>query len=252
MQPAVRRRKKTMRKRIIMGVAGTSLVLVGILAGFIISGGIPVFASRKSDDAARVSQATPGSATRYCQLYEQTLAKQLGVSESKLESANSAALQTVIEQMAKDGAITSQQEGKLLQMVQKYGSQPCSHLNQFAHWARGNHYQILAGARQNLVTSVASSLGISSSILESDLKAGQTIPEIAKAHNVSLSAVNAAYLGAVKSLLSQAVSKKEITQDESNTLYSRITASVNAGHYPLLGGAGGRCGCKRTASATGA
>ncbi|MGO8946526.1 MAG: hypothetical protein ACLQUY_02450 [Ktedonobacterales bacterium] len=241
-----------MRKRIIMRVAGASLVLVGILAGFIISGGIPVSASRNTDAATSVGQATPGSATSYCQLYEQTLAKQLGVSESKLESANSAALQTVIEQMAKDGKITSQQESKLLQMVQKYGSQPCSHLSQFAHWARGNNHQMLAGARQSIITSVAASLGISTSRLESDLKAGQTIPEIAKAHNVSLSAVNAAYLGAVKSLLSQAVSKGDITQDQSNTLYSRVTASVNAGRYPLLGGAGGRCGCKRTAPTTGA
>ena len=241
-----------MRKRIIMGVAGASLILVGIFAGFIVSGGIPVFASRNSDIAASVSQATPGNATSYCQFYEQTLAKQLGVSESKLESANSAALQTVIKQMAKDGTITSQQETKLLQTVQKYGSQPCSHLNQFAHWAKGNNHHSLAEARHSIMTPVAARLGISTSTLESDLKAGQTIPEIAKAHNVSLSAVNSAYLGAVKSLLSQAVSKKEITQDESNTIYSHVTASVNAGRYPLLGGAGGRCGCKRTVSATGA
>jgi hypothetical protein len=242
-----------MRKRIIMGVAGAGLVLVGILAGFILSGGVPVFASRNYATGASVSQATPGgNATSYCQLYIQTLANQLGVSESKLESANSVALQTVIKQMAKDGTITSQQESNLLQKVQQYGSAPCSHLNQFAHWARGNHYQMLAGARQSIVTAVAASLGISSSTLESDLKAGQTVPEIAKARNVSLSAVNAAYLGAVKSVLSQAVSKNEITQDESNTIYGHIAAAVNAGRYPLLGGASGRCGCKQAASTTGA
>ena len=241
-----------MRKRIIMVVAGASLFLVGIFAGFIVSGSIPVFASRNSDAAASVSQATPGNATHYCQLYEQTLAKQLGVSERKLESANSAALQTVIEQMAKDGTITSQQESKLLQRVQKYGSQPCSHLNQFAHWARGNNDQMLAKARQSILPPVAASLGISTSTLESDVKAGQTIPEIAKARNVPLSAVNLAYLGAVKSLLSQAVSKKDITQDESNLIYSHVTALVHAGRYPLLGGAGSRCGCKRAASTTGA
>jgi hypothetical protein len=227
-----------MRKRIIVGVAGASLVLVGILAGFIIGGSTPVFASRDSAESS-LSQATPGNATSYCQLYEQTLAKQLGVSESKLETANSAALQTVIKQMAKDGTITSQQESKLLQKVQKYGSRPCSHLNQFAHWASG-HHQMLAGARQSIMIPVAASLGISTSTLESDLKSGETIPEIAKARNVSLSAVNSAYLSAVKSLLSQAASKKEITQDESNTLYSRVAAAVNAGRYPLLEGAGGK------------
>jgi hypothetical protein len=223
-----------MRKRILMGVAGASLVLVGILAGFTIGGGIPVFASRNT--VASVTQATPGNATSYCHLYEQTLAKQLGVSESKLESANSAALQTVIQQMAKDGTITSQQESKLLQKVRQYGSQPCSHLNQLAHWAGGNH-QMLAGARQSIMIPVAASLGISTSTLESDLKAGQSIPEIAKARNVPLSAVNSAYLGEVKSLLSQAVSKNEITQDQANTIYTRVAAAVDAGRYPLLEGA---------------
>ena len=229
-----------MRKRIIMGIAGVGLVLVGILAGFIIGGGIPVFASRGSANAASVSQATSGNATSYCQLYEQTLANQLGVSESKLESANSAALQTVIKQMAKDGTISSQQESNLLQKVHQYGAQPCSHLNQFAHWAGGNYHQMLAGARQSIMIPVAASLGISTSTLESDLKAGQTIPDIAKARNVPLSAVNSAYLGAVKNLLSQSVSKNEITQDQATALYSHIAAAVDAGHYPLLEGPGGK------------
>jgi hypothetical protein len=227
-----------MRNRMIMGVAGAGLILVGILAGFIIGGSIPAFASR--DSAATVSQSTPGDATRYCQLYEQTLAMHLGVSESKLESANSAALQTVIKQMAKDGTITSQQESKFLQKVQDYGSQPCSHLNQFGHWAGGNYHQMLAQARQSIMVPVAASLGISTSTLESDLKAGQTIPEIAKARNVPLSAVNSAYLGEVKSLLTQAVSKNEITQDQATTVYSHVAAAVDAGHYPLLGGASGK------------
>jgi hypothetical protein len=87
---------------------------------------------------------------------------------------------------------------------------------------------------------VAASLGIPTSTLASELKSGQTIPEIAKARNVPLSTVNAAYLGEVKSLLSQAVSKNEITQDQSNAIYSRVTAAVNAGHYPLLEGADSR------------
>ncbi|MGO8949096.1 MAG: hypothetical protein ACLQUY_15905 [Ktedonobacterales bacterium] len=241
-----------MRKRIIMGVAGASLILVGVLAGFIISGGIPAFASKSANNAASVSQSTPSAANGYCQLYEQTLARQLNISPSALESANSAALKAVIEQMAKDGKITSQQETKLLQMVQQYSSQPCSHLNQFAHWANGNTLgslnQILAGGRQSIANAVATSLGITTSVLASDLKAGQTIPEIASGHGVTVGTVNTAYLGALKSLLSQAVSKGDITQDQSNTLYSQVTTSVNAGRYPLLGGfggAGGRFGGKR-------
>src|SRR5215472_5311259 len=84
---------ETMRKRIIMSVAGATLFLAGILAGVIISGGIPAFASNRTGGTANVSQSHSATATGYCQLYEQTLVSKLGVSESKLESANSAALQ---------------------------------------------------------------------------------------------------------------------------------------------------------------
>jgi hypothetical protein len=229
-----------MRKRIIMAVAGSILFLAGILAGVIISGSIPAFASKNTSSTVNVSQSHSSTATGYCQLYEQTLASKLGVSESKLESANSAALQAVITQMAKDGKLTSQQANMLAQLVQEYSSQPCSHINQLLKLAKGGNAgalnQILAGARQSVESAVAVSLGISTETLKSDLAAGQTIPQIAKANGKSLSAVNKAYLTSIQGLLSQAVSKGYLTQDQSNSLYSRVTAAVNAGHYPLLEG----------------
>jgi hypothetical protein len=229
-----------MRKRIIMAVAGSILFLAGILAGVLISGGIPAFASRNTNSTVNVSQSRSSTATGYCQLYEQTLASKLGVSESKLESANSAALQAVITQMTKDGKLTSQQASMLAQMVQEYSSQPCSHMNQLLKLAHGGNAgalnQILAGARQSVESAVATSLGISVGTLKSDLIAGQTIPQIAQGRHVSLSTVNKAYLTSIQGLLSQAVSKGYLTQDQSNSLYSRVTAAVNAGHYPLLEG----------------
>lgn len=241
-----------MRKRIIMGVGGAILFMAGILAGVIISGGIPAFASNNANNtntAASVSQSHTSSAAGYCQLYETTLAKQLNVSPSTLEKANSAALQAVIDQMAKDGKISSKQESILQQMLQQYSSQPCSHLSQIQQWAKGGSTgvpganngmlkQVLSGARQSIETPVAAALGIPTATLDSDLLAGQTIPEIAKTRSVLLVKVNQAYLGAVKGLLAQAVSKGYLTQDQSNALYSRVTASVNAGSYPLLGAGG--------------
>ncbi|MGO8949764.1 MAG: hypothetical protein ACLQUY_19350 [Ktedonobacterales bacterium] len=109
--------------------------------------------------------------------------------------------------------------------------------------------QILAGAQQSIVSPVASSLGISNQMLVSDLNAGQTIPEIANAHGVRLTTVNQAYLGAVQGLLSQAVSKGYLTQDQSNALYSRLTTSVSAGSYPLLGAGANRAAATPTTGA---
>ena len=229
-----------MSKRVILGVAGAVIFLAGILAGIIVSGGVPAFArSTSTTNAHSHSSSTPAG---YCQLYEQTLASKLNVSESKLESANSAALQTVINQMAKDGQISSKQQSLLQEAVQEYRTQPCSHLTQLLQLAKGKNLsagsaalqQVLAGARQSIETPVAAALGIPTATLNSDLAAGQTIPQIASTQHVSLSTVNKAYLGAVQTLLSQAVSNGYLTQSQSSALYNRITTAVNSGRYPLL------------------
>ena len=231
-----------MRNPIIMGVAAIALLIVGILAGMIISGGIPAFAAKgagSSNSGASVSQSPAASATGYCQLYVQTLAKKLGISESQLASDNSAALQTVITQMAKDGTITSKQESALEQALQQYGKEPCSHLGELAQLARGEYAgwkMALKEARQSIAAAVAVSLGITTQTLAADLKEGQTIPQIARARHVALSTVNSAYLGAVQKVLNQAVSNGDLTQTQANAVYSRITSAVSAGHYPLLGG----------------
>ena len=231
-----------MRNRIIMGVAAIALLLVGTLAGMVISGGIPAFAAKSagsSNSVASASQSVAASPSGYCQLYVQTLAKKLGISESQLASDNSAALQTVITQMAKDGTITSKQESALEKALQQYSKEPCSQLGELAQLARGEYAgwkMALKEARQSIAVSVAASLRITTQTLAADLKAGQTIPQIAAARHVTLSTVNSAYLGAVQKELNQAVSNGDLTQTQANTAYSRVTSAVSAGHYPLLGG----------------
>jgi hypothetical protein len=208
----------------------------------VISGGIPAFAARgtgSSNSVAGASQSPAASQTEYCQLYVQTLATKLGVSQSQLESDNSAALQTVITQMAKDGTITSKQESALQQALRKYGKEPCSHLGELAQLARGEYAgwkMALKEARQSIAASVAASLGITTQTLAADLQAGQTIPQIASARHVALDTVNSAYLGAVKKVLNQAVSNDDLTQTKADAIYSQVTSAVSAGHYPLLGG----------------
>src|SRR5271165_2029393 len=157
-----RRKKKSMRKRIIMGVAGAALFLVGMLAGVLISGGIPAFASKgtnNADSLTSVGQSHSATANGYCQTYEQTLANKLNVSTTTLENDNVAALEAVITQMANDKTITSVQENALQQLVKKYSANPCSHLGQLAQLARGKNSgalnQVLAGAKQSIATKVA-------------------------------------------------------------------------------------------------
>lgn len=228
-----------MRKRIIFGLAGSGIFVAGLLAGMIFSGALPVFASNSSTNTHRASAAKAGN-NAYCQVYEQQLAQDLGVTTAKLEQANQDAAQKTIDKMYADGKITSYEKSQLEQRLQQFKSNPCQALNQRQFSknggaaAAGGLNSLANSARPALEKAVADKLGITTATLDANLAAGQTIPQIAKAHNVAISDVNAAYLAQVQTTLSQAVSGGFITQAQSSMAYQAIQRSVANGHYPLL------------------
>ena len=223
-----------MKKRALLGVAGGLLLVIGVVVGVVFGDNLRALAAGGSSPA----QATAGAQNNYCQLYIQTLASDLGVSPDKLKSANQDAAQKVINQMASDGKISAAQKDRLTQRLQKYANSPCAFVAARAagKGARNHLQQALAPARSAAESAVANSLKISTTTLESDLAAGQTIPQIATAQKVNLSDVNSAYLNAVKAQLASAVSSGKITQPQSDAIYARVQQAVQNGKYPLLGG----------------
>ena len=220
-----------MRRRIIYGAAGVGIFVVGLLAGMITSGGLPVFASSNSGTPATTT-ATKGD---YCQLYIQTLANDLKVTPSKLTQSNQAALDAVVNQMAADGKITAAQKSKLEKAITNIGSNPCAYLNKMIQHARqGKAAQVLGATRTKLIDAVAPALNLTPATLQADLKAGQTIPAIAKTQNVPIATVNTAYLNEVQALLAKAVSSGMLSQVQSTAISQQISTMVSAGHYPLL------------------
>jgi polyhydroxyalkanoate synthesis regulator phasin len=220
-------------KQLLLGLAGGGLLLVGVLAGIIFGDNLRALAAGSPS-----AQATPNSRASYCQLYIQTLASDLGVSPDKLKSANKDAAQKVIDQMASDGKITADQKTRMTERLQKYADSPCAFVDVgAAHHGPGDRIaKLLDPARAAAATAVAGALHISVDTLKSDLRAGQTIPQIAAAQKVNIGDVNSAYLNAIKTQLSSAVSAKQITQAQSDALYNRVQQAVQNGHYPLLGG----------------
>lgn len=242
-----------MRKRLALGLGAAGIFVVGLVAGaLMVSGVLPAFASSGTGSANPAATTTKGD---YCALYEQTLANELNTSTSKLEQANSDALQAVIKQMYADKKITAQQEAKLLQQAANLKSGACAHLGALAGRARGGAAgaagtagtagaakSALAGARQAIEAQVAPALHLTVTQLDGDLKAGQAVSAIASAQKVDLATVKSAYLGAVQSELSKAVSAGTVSQQQSDALYSRIQQAANAGHFPLLERGGPRGG----------
>ncbi len=91
-----------------------------------------------------------------------------------------------------------------------------------------------ATINQVVQSSMASTLGISPSTLQSDLASGESLADIAQAQNKQMSDVNAAYLNALQNELNTLVSANEMTQDQANQLYTQEQTNVNNGQYTYL------------------
>lgn len=227
-----------MSKRTMMGLAGAALLLVGLVGGIVIG----------SQVTARAAGATHTKVTAakgdYCDLYEQTLANQLGVSTTALEQANATAIQQTLAQMQKDGTLTPFEVNTLQKVLQEYESQPCAKIKSALSQMGSGHgsgegdtaqlQTMVKGVRGLLENAVAQKLNLSPSTLDSDLAHGQTIQQLASAQHVKLSDVSAAYLSAAQSLLGMAVSDGTITQAQSDFVYQMLSHAVASGHFPLL------------------
>lgn len=226
-----------MRKRILIAAGVGGIFVVGLLAGMLSSGGLPVFAANSTPRQAQATNAD------YCKLYEDTLAQQLGKTNAQLEAANKVAAQKVIDQMAADGKITAAQKTQLENALNQNASNPCQAIGKFigGHGPRGGAFggefgAALKGARQDILNAVAGALHMQPADLQTALTGGKTVAQLASDQKVDVSAVQSAYIGAVKADLAKAVSAGQITQQQSDMALSAVQQAVNAGHYPLLDG----------------
>lgn len=224
-----------MSKRVLIGVSGGLLLVVGLVIGVIVGPSLQALAAGAHPTAAK----TTPTATGYCQLYEQTVMKDLGVSQSKLENANKDALQQVIDQMSADGKITPAQKSQAEQALSKYASNPCVALQaaaqqKQAQGASASQSQAVSSARSDLLAAVAGAMNTSSSALQSELSAGKTVSQIISEKGASKSAVDAAYMKAAQAELAKAVSAGQLTQAQADMAATFIQQAVSSGHYPLL------------------
>ncbi|MBF6589599.1 MAG: hypothetical protein IVW57_03585 [Ktedonobacterales bacterium] len=224
------------RKNGLVALAGVGLVLVGLVGGMLISGRLTARAA--SDTRPQAVKVTGEGLVKYCQIYEGALANDLNVSSSTLERDNLDALGKALDQMVKDGQITSFEETQVKQLLQQVGTQPCANLNAktLATFLQGDTavLQQALVARMALVSAVARALGETPAVLQAELGQGKTLAQLAGAHHVALATVSAAYLTAAKAFLAQAVSQGLITPAQATYASTLLSVAVAQGTYPLL------------------
>ncbi|MCU1430341.1 MAG: hypothetical protein JWL83_4341 [Actinomycetia bacterium] len=107
----------------------------------------------------------------------------------------------------------------------------------------GGHFGDRQGALGDGFAAAAKKIGVSTGTLLNELRSGKTIAAVAKAHNVTTSAVVDAMVAAEKAELSQAVKEGKLTQAQADQQLSdatsRLTDLVNGKASNFRGGPGG-------------
>jgi hypothetical protein len=100
--------------------------------------------------------------------------------------------------------------------------------------AAGGHHHLIQRVRQHEVQVAAGVIGVSPQELRADLKAGQSVADVANTKGVPVDKVTTAIVNDVSSRLDTAVTNHKLGTDRAATLKDklpeRVTTAVNAHH----------------------
>ena len=217
----------TMASILLMGFAGVS----------------PVLAQNQQPSATPPAPATPAgspSATpginkanlisELQSFFFNDLATQLGVTVDKLKAAITTAIQDTLGKAVSNGTITqSQADQAKSRLAQNQNNGNFPGFGMFGGFGPGGMRGGFRGGFHNLLnqTEIAKALGISQSTLQSDLQAGQTLTDIAKAQNMDYATFKATVLADAKTTLDAAVKNNTITAAQEQTELSNLSTTLD-------------------------
>ena len=112
-----------------------------------------------------------------------------------------------------------------------------------AQVARSNSAVVAKSDRPSPIAKAATALGTTEAELKTELQAGKSIADVAKAKNIDLDTVIAKLTAAFKAHLDEEVASGKHTQAEADAklaeFSTRVTTMVNAPGLPMRGGKGG-------------
>jgi polyhydroxyalkanoate synthesis regulator phasin len=199
------------RRWLTIGAAGLALA--------VIAGGVAL--AKTSSQAER----TKKSAHEYAKLFNEKLAAHLGVGTAALGAARKAAIEDVIAQALKDGALSPTQAAHLRERLQQGLDDgfPLGFL--FGHHKFGNfkeHGGALVEVHRAAWDAVAAKLGMSTDALKTALRSGKTLESLAHDKGITMAALGAAAAGAAKPILDRLVKDGTISQERENSLLEKL------------------------------
>lgn len=150
--------------------------------------------------------------------FKEELASQLGISVDELNTALDDTQFALIDQAVADGKLTESEAEKLKARVEE------GH-NLFPFG--GVRHRIEHHVKVELVEATAAVLGVDVSVVKDGLQNGDTLAEIANANGMSTDEFKTALLAEVKSTLDTKVADGDITQEQADNLYERLSTNID-------------------------
>ncbi|MGA2285988.1 MAG: hypothetical protein ABSG55_06940 [Dehalococcoidia bacterium] len=168
------------------------------------------------------------------------LANRLGISSDQLKTDVQGAANDMVDQMLKDGTITQQQADNLKQQIQN-GNYP----GLLGMFGRGRGFGMmgrgeLGTSLQSIIQTVAGKLNLTPQQIETQLKSGKSLADIASAQGVSRDDLKNTITTAVDTQVDKAVSAGTITQSQGDNIKSMLSSKLDQliDHTGGLGGLG--------------
>lgn len=205
-------------------VAGFAVVTLGQTSGTASAAGLNQTSTGSSTTVT--TTVTPGAKqnakAQYRQQFLNSFTSQLGVSQDKLNTAYTAAVDSTVDQAVKDGKLTQDQATKIKARAQKGFT--TNFLNHKGDHAK-DHKR--AFALKSELKVAATTLNLTPAQLKAELKTGKSVSDVAQEHNVPLQNVKTAILNDVKTKLATAVSNHKLTQTRADQINSKVASKID-------------------------
>ncbi|MCL5108660.1 MAG: hypothetical protein M1401_07325 [Chloroflexi bacterium] len=199
---------------------------------------------------------TAQAQTNYGQYFLDRLAAALGVTRDQLNAAGQTAANDTIDKQQQDGKLTADQASQAKQRVAQNGGFPQAlglggRGGERGDFGKGHEGFLGGGAYQE---GVAKALGLTTAELQTQLKSGKTVADLATAKNVSADQVKAAVVTAESAQLDQAVAAGKLTAAQAQQRKDQLN-NRPADQFLRMGWARGQhgrpCGTNRNPTPAG-
>lgn len=198
-----------------VAIAGVAIAVTASAAGM--SFGFQS-ASSSPSPAPHKSPAAPGAQSTACTDFMQHFATDLGKSQAQVNVAFQKAIADTLADQVKSGQLTQAQADEIKAKLAK--QTPCT-LPRTAPHPPGEK-GALGATMQQYLTAAAAALGISETELKTDLANGQSLSQVAAAHNVTEAQFRTKLIANLTPTLDAAVAGKTITAAQEQEILNRL------------------------------